>query len=67
MSTFLKGLALKNYRGIGQEWQKMPAFKKFNFFIGPNNSGKSTVFKLYQPASPIAVECSEHAKTGARG
>jgi predicted ATPase len=44
MSTqnFLHGIALANYRGIGAI-QYIAPFDKFNFFIGPNNSGKSTV------------------------
>ena len=62
MATYLKGLALKNYRGIGSEIQKMPYFKTFNFFIGANNVGKSTIlnfisrylppqFSIYSPSN----------------
>lgn len=40
---FLRGVALANYRGIGDTLQCISDFEKFNFFIGPNNSGKSTV------------------------
>lgn len=40
---FLRGVALANYRGIGNTLQYISGFEKFNFFIGPNNSGKSTV------------------------
>ncbi|MFN7308597.1 MAG: AAA family ATPase, partial [Acetobacteraceae bacterium] len=43
MTIHLNGLALKNFRGIGPEWVIMSGFAKFNFFIGPNNAGKSTV------------------------
>lgn len=43
MSTFLDGLSLQYYRGIGDQAQAMGPFRDFNFFIGPNNSGKSTV------------------------
>ncbi|WP_313400296.1 ATP-binding protein [Stenotrophomonas sp.] len=39
----LQGLALKNYRGIGSDFNYMFPFGRVNFFIGPNNSGKSTV------------------------
>lgn len=46
MPIFLKALALRRYRGIGDTWQQMPDFKTFNFFIGPNNSGKSTVLNF---------------------
>lgn len=41
MSIFLHGLALKNYRGIGETLQTAAPFRKCNFFIGTNNSGKS--------------------------
>lgn len=41
MSIFLHGLAISNYRGISDELQKIGPFKKCNFFIGANNSGKS--------------------------
>lgn len=41
-STFLHGLALANFRGLGSEL-KIGAFREVNFFIGPNNVGKSAV------------------------
>lgn len=40
---FLHGVALANYRGIGEELQRIGPFRRFNFFIGPNNAGKSCV------------------------
>ena len=43
MAIFLRALALQSYRGIGTEMQKMTAFQDFNFFIGANNAGKSSV------------------------
>ncbi|MBQ5965448.1 AAA family ATPase [Massilia sp. ZL223] len=46
MTTFLHGLSLKNYRGIGQNVQRIGPFKKCNFFIGTNNSGKSCVLNF---------------------
>lgn len=46
MTVLLNGLALKNFRGIGPEWLILSGFSKFNFFIGPNNSGKSTVLNF---------------------
>lgn len=46
MPIFLKALALKNYRGIGNDFQRMPSFKDFNFFIGANNAGKSTILNF---------------------
>lgn len=42
-STYLHGIALANYRGVGDEVVYVTPFQKFNFFIGPNNVGKSTV------------------------
>ncbi|MBO9642390.1 MAG: ATP-binding protein [Pseudacidovorax sp.] len=42
-SNFIEGLALANYRGVGGETQFIGPFGKINFFIGANNSGKSTV------------------------
>lgn len=53
MSVFMHALALRNYRGIGSDWQRMPNFKKFNFFIGPNNAGKSTVLNFISKYIPI--------------
>ena len=44
--TFLHGLALANYRGIGPELQKIGPFQEVNFFIGQNNAGKSTILNF---------------------
>lgn len=44
--VFLHGLALSNYRGIGADIQYIAPFSKFNFFIGPNNAGKSAVLNF---------------------
>ena len=46
MELLLRGLALKNFRGIGPEWAIISKLSKFNFFIGANNSGKSTVLNF---------------------
>lgn len=46
MAIFLKGLELEFYRGIGSDRQRMFPFKDFNFFIGANNAGKSTVLNF---------------------
>ena len=43
MTVFLKGLSLQYFRGIGSTQQKLAPFRQFNFFIGANNSGKSTI------------------------
>ncbi|WP_157829753.1 AAA family ATPase [Pseudomonas fluorescens] len=42
----LKGLALSNYRGVGNTLQKMAPFGRFNFFVGENNSGKSIILNF---------------------
>ncbi|MHC8286426.1 AAA family ATPase [Pseudomonas sp. XS1P51] len=42
----LKGLQLASFKGIGQEIQTIAPFKQFNFFIGANNSGKSTIIEF---------------------
>lgn len=46
MSIHLQALSLKGYRGIGGTEQTMSNFRKFNFFIGQNNSGKSTILNF---------------------
>lgn len=46
LMTYLHGLALSNYRGIGSETQYIGPFGKCNFFIGTNNSGKSNVLNF---------------------
>lgn len=53
MSIFLKGLSLKNYRGIGPNPVYLAPFKKFNFFIGANNAGKSAVLNFIQSYIPM--------------
>ncbi len=52
---FLNGIALENYRGIGG-LQKMGKFSDVNFFIGPNNVGKSAVLSF------IAKYLNENAR-----
>ena len=42
----LKGLALSNYRGLGNTIQKMAPFDRFNFFVGENNAGKSIILNF---------------------
>lgn len=46
MPTYLHAIQLKNYRGIGDSIQKIGQFKKCNFFIGSNNSGKSCILSF---------------------
>lgn len=58
MTAFLHCLAVKNFRGIDDVFQTMTGFGRFNFFIGPNNSGKSTILDLvsrYLPLSPERI------------
>src|ERR1700692_12704 len=43
MPIYLHALALQHYRGIGPKIQKLRCFREFNFFIGANNTGKSTI------------------------
>lgn len=52
MPVYLKALFLENYRGIGI-CQKMIDFREFNFFIGSNNAGKSTVLNFISKHLPI--------------
>lgn len=52
MGVFLKSLSLENYRGI-RDKQTMVDFKDFNFFIGANNAGKSTVLNFISRYLPI--------------
>jgi len=53
MPIFIEGLSIEFYRGIGAERQFMPVFKDFNFFIGANNSGKSTVLNFIHAYAPF--------------
>src|SRR4051794_4323104 len=53
MPIYLHGLALQNYRGIGPELQRLGPFKEFNFFIGANNAGKSTVLNFISRHLPL--------------
>src|ERR1700741_157456 len=43
MPIYLHALALRYYRGIGPKTQRLRSFQGFNFFIGANNTGKSTI------------------------
>jgi AAA15 family ATPase/GTPase len=54
---FLDGIALKNYRGIGDGPMLVGPFKRFNFMIGSNNAGKSTVLNaISKHATKLANE-----------
>jgi AAA15 family ATPase/GTPase len=43
MPIYLHAFALQYYRGIGPNIQRLSPFREFNFFIGANNAGKSTI------------------------
>lgn len=43
---YLSVRSLRNFRGIGPKIQKLDSFREFNFFIGPNNSAKSTILNF---------------------
>lgn len=55
MPIFIEGLSIAFYRGIGAERQVMPEFKDFNFFIGSNNSGKSTILNFIHTHAPFEI------------
>lgn len=52
MPTYLQGLAVQFYRGIGSETQYIAPFSGVNFFVGPNNAGKSIVLNLIKDRLP---------------
>lgn len=45
-NVFIQGIALRNFRGIGDETQHITPFSRFNLFIGENNAGKSCVLEF---------------------
>lgn len=53
MPVYLDGIGVKNFRGIDNEFQHASGLARFNFFIGPNNSGKSTVLDLVSRYFPL--------------
>lgn len=52
MPVYLEALSLERYRGVREE-QTMSGFRDFNFFIGANNAGKSTVLNFISSYLPI--------------
>jgi predicted ATPase len=46
MANFLKGLALRGFRGIGPELQVLYPLSRMNLVIGPNNAGKSVILEF---------------------
>lgn len=53
LPVYLHGLAVKNFRGIDDQYQQAAGFGRFSFFIGPNNAGKSTMLDLIHRYLPI--------------
>lgn len=53
MSNFLNALSICRYRGVGEKEVVLTDLKPMNFFIGPNNSGKSTVLNLISRQLPF--------------
>lgn len=56
MKTFIKALSVEFYRGIGPETQRVGEFSGLNFFIGPNNAGKSILLNLITDYFPLKVK-----------
>lgn len=46
MPTYIDGVSAKFYRGIGADRQLIGPLSDMNFFVGPNNAGKSIVLDL---------------------
>ena len=49
----LEGFALKNYRGIGPDFAFVTGMSRFNYFLGRNNSGKSTFLSFLAKYYPM--------------
>lgn len=54
-SVFLNGVGLANFRGIGSDVALIGPFSRFNFFIGPNNAGKSSVLNFIAKYAPALI------------
>jgi len=52
MSVFIHALSVQNYRGVGDE-QRLIGLSSFNFFIGANNAGKSTILNVISRHLPL--------------
>lgn len=53
MTIYLHAVAVKNFRGVEDDWAEVKSLQKFNFFIGANNSGKSTFLDLVHRYLPM--------------
>jgi len=58
--VYLHGVAAKNFRGIDDVWQGAAGLERFSFFIGANNSGKSTILDLVNRYLPMQARCVKH-------
>ncbi len=65
MPTYLEGIAVQFYRGIGPETQYIAPFSEMNFFVGANNAGKSVVLNLIKDRLPFDAvrNTSRHTPT----
>ncbi|MBI1492031.1 AAA family ATPase [Halocynthiibacter styelae] len=52
MPTYLDGLSVQFYRGIGAKTQYIAPFSEMNFFVGANNAGKSIILNLIKDRLP---------------
>lgn len=62
MSNYLHGVGARFYRGIGPEPQLVGPFKKMNFFVGSNNSGKSIILNLIAERIKVVSSSSVNNK-----
>lgn len=62
MTTYVDGIAIKFFKGIGPETQYVSPFSTMNFLIGENNSGKSIVLNAIFGLLPSMTK-NEPAKT----
>ncbi len=56
MPVFLDALSIQNFRGIGPETQYIEPFSEMNFFVGPNNAGKSIILNCLHDRLPFSVK-----------
>ncbi|MCE8555596.1 AAA family ATPase [Ruegeria pomeroyi] len=53
VQVFLDAVAIRFYRGIGAEMQRIGPFSEINFFVGANNAGKSIVLNFIHDHLPF--------------
>lgn len=57
---FLHGFGLAGYRSFGGQIQHLGPFKKVNFFVGQNNTGKSNILVFIQQYMPLLDKAVQH-------